>query len=71
MTVTLVEQYSVVNTLIAGVAVKCTTYKIGDTYHCVVSNLSPGANVARSSGPTPDAALVAATKRAKELFRYA
>jgi len=66
----LVEQYSVVNTVIAGVAVKCTIYRIGDTYHCVVSNLSPGANVARSSGPTPDAALVAATERAKALFRY-
>ena len=67
----LVEQYAVVNTVIAGVAVRCTTYKIGDTYHCVVANVNPGANLARSSGPTADAALVAATERAKALFRYA
>ena len=49
----------------------CTTYKIGVTFHCVVANLSPGVNVARSSGPTRESALISASQKAKQLFTNA
>lgn len=60
----LVENYEVKETEIGGVMVKRTTYKIGDMYHCIIANLSPGANIARASGDTLDAAVTAATQKA-------
>lgn len=62
---TLVEEYRTEEDVIAGVPVRCTTYKIGQLYHCVVANQSPGANVARSSGSTREAALLAAKSDAE------
>ena len=41
---------------IAGWEVNLRTYQIGDTYHCKADNVSPGANIARSSGKTRDEA---------------
>lgn len=64
----LIEEYVVQHTEIAGVAVQCTTYKIGTTYHCVVANVDPGVNIARSSGPTRECALISASQKAKRLF---
>jgi hypothetical protein len=67
----LIEEYVVHHTEIAGVPVTCTTYKIGSTYHCVVANVDPGVNVARSSGPTPESALISASQMAKQQFANA
>jgi hypothetical protein len=67
----LIEEYVIQHTEIAGVQVRCTTYKIGTTYHCVVSNVDPGVNVARSSGPTRESALINASHKAKRLFTNA
>ena len=64
----LIEEYVIQHTEIFGVAVTCTTYKIGGTYHCVVANVEPGANVARSSGPTRESALISASHKAKQVF---
>jgi hypothetical protein len=69
--VELIEDYVIQHTEIAGVAVICTTYKIGTTYHCVVANVDPGVNVARSSGPTRESALINASQKAKRLFTNA
>ena len=67
----LIEEYVVKHTEIAGVEVTCTTYKIGSTYHCVVANVDPGVNVARSSGPTRESALIRASQMAKQQFTNA
>ncbi|MGQ0657491.1 MAG: hypothetical protein ACT4NU_05255 [Chromatiales bacterium] len=32
--------------------VAITTYKIGDQYHCVIDNVSPGATIARTEAGT-------------------
>jgi hypothetical protein len=66
----LVQEYSTQRTVIAGTSVRCTIYKIGKTYHCIVASESPEAHIARSSGPTPDAALITATEAAKQQFSY-
>lgn len=68
--VALVDEYSVQRTTIQGVPVRCTIYKFGNTYHCVISSESSHAYVARSSGPTPDEALVAASEAARHQFLY-
>jgi hypothetical protein len=41
---------------IAGWDAEITTYRIGDTWHCHVDNVSPGATVARADGETREAA---------------
>jgi len=67
----LIEEYVVQHSEIVGVQVTCTTYKIGTTYHCVVANVDPGVNVARSSGPTRESALISASYKAKQLLTNA
>ena len=67
----LIEEFVVLNTEIAGVSVTCTTYKIGATFHCIVANVNPNVNVARSSGPTHESALFSASQKAKQLFTNA
>ena len=67
---TLVSEYSVSEAVVAGVEVQCAFYKIGGTYHCVISNHSPQLNVARGSGPTQEAALTTATRAAERRFTY-
>ena len=34
----------------AGFSIRVTTYKLGQTFHCSVDNVSPGAVIARTSG---------------------
>ena len=41
---------------IAGWEVNLRTYQIGDTYFCKADNVSPGANIARSTGVTREEA---------------
>jgi len=63
-----VEDYVIKNTIIAGVSVVLATYRVGEVYHCVVSNEQPEASVTRSTGSTADAALISATILAKRRF---
>jgi hypothetical protein len=41
---------------LAGWRIAIETYKLGDTYHCTVSNVDPGARFARAEGSTRDEA---------------
>jgi cytidine deaminase len=41
---------------IAGWEVNLRTYQIGSIYHCKADNVSPGANIARSTGATREEA---------------
>lgn len=66
----LVDEFSTLRTVIAGNPVRCAIYKMGNIYHCVVTSESPEVHVARSSGPTADAALSTATRAAEQRFTY-
>jgi hypothetical protein len=51
---------------LAGWEVNLRTYQIGDTYHCKADNVSPGANIARSTGATREEAEQKAIAKATE-----
>lgn len=59
---------------LAGWPVNIVSYKIGDSFHCVIDNVDPGARVARGEGPTRDAAeqqaIEAATRRLGRARRF-
>lgn len=42
------------------------SYRVGDTYHCSVDNVDPGAVIARAKGKTRQEAEEAAVKKARE-----
>ena len=50
------EQYSRRQIELAGWPISIETYKLGDVYHCTISNVDPGARFARADGPTKDEA---------------
>jgi hypothetical protein len=58
---------------LAGVKINLTSYKIGDRFYCHVSNLDPGATIARaeaaSSGEAESLALSKAAERLKSKSR--
>jgi len=62
------QEYSVTREVLEGIPVKCTVYRVGDVYHCTVSNESPGANVAKATGPTRDQAVNSAMEKARTRF---
>ena len=62
------EGYVIRHTEIAGVPVILATYKVGETFHCIVANEQHGPNVARSTGSTANDALVNATREARRRF---
>ncbi len=47
-----VEEYSRREESVAGWAITIETYKLGDTYHCTIANVDPGARFARADGST-------------------
>ena len=49
---------------IAGWAVTIETYKLGDVYHCTITNVDPGARFARGDGATKDEAETVAIEKA-------
>ena len=51
---------------IGGWEVNLRTYQIGDTFHCKADNVSPGANIARSTGATREEAEQKAIAKATE-----
>jgi hypothetical protein len=54
---------------IGGWEVNLRTYQIGDTYYCKADNVSPGANIARSTGVTRDEAEQKAIAKATDRLR--
>jgi len=59
-----VEDYSERRIEIEGWPVNVTSYKIGETYHCKVDNVSPGAAIARTTASTKEEAERTAIERA-------
>ena len=57
-TVTLIE--------LAGWKARVTSYRVGDQFHCVVDNVSPGAWIARATAATREEAEREATGQAEE-----
>ena len=50
------EDYSRRQIELAGWPISIETYKLGDVYHCTISNVDPGARFARADGSTKDEA---------------
>ena len=46
------EEHSRRRDELAGWAITIETYKLGDVYHCTISNADPGARFARADGAT-------------------
>ena len=59
------EEYSRRQQDIAGWPCDIETYKLGDVYHCSISNVDPGARFARADGPTRDDAEARALEKAE------
>ena len=51
---------------LAGWDVNITAYRIGETYHCHVDNVSPGATVSRGEASTREEAEKIAIDKARE-----
>jgi hypothetical protein len=58
------EEHSSERREIAGWPVTVETYKLGEVYHCTISNVDPGARIARGDGATRDEAERIATEKA-------
>jgi hypothetical protein len=50
------EEYSRREIEVSGWPISVETYKLGDVYHCTISNVDPGARFARADGSTKDEA---------------
>jgi hypothetical protein len=61
-----VEDYQERTLELAGWPVHLTSYRMGETFHCTADNVSPGANIARSTGATREEAEKKAIERATE-----
>jgi len=60
------KEYKEQKTLINGFPIRVTTYRIGETFHCHVANIDPGATITRSVGKTYEEAEQYALKKASE-----
>jgi hypothetical protein len=58
------EEYSRRQQELAGWPVSIETYKVGDVYHCTISNVDPGARFARADGASKDEAEQRAIEKA-------
>ncbi len=62
------EEYQERKVDVAGWPVNLASYRIGEEWHCHADNVSPGANIARTTGATREEAEQKALKRAEELL---
>jgi len=62
------EEYQERKVEVAGWPVNLASYRIGSEWHCHADNVSPGANIARTTGATRDEAEQKALQRAEELL---
>jgi len=46
------------------------SYRLGDTFHCTIDNVDPGANISRAEGKTREEAESRAVSKAKERLEY-
>jgi hypothetical protein len=58
------EDYSTHQQELAGWQVTIETYKLGAVYHCTISNVDPGARLARADGETKEEAESRAIEKA-------
>ena len=58
------QDYQVEERQINDVAVRITSYQLGDAYYCQVANADPGATIARAEGATRRQAMEAAISKA-------
>jgi hypothetical protein len=62
------EDYQERKVEVNGWQVNLTSYRLGEVFHCKADNVSPGAWLARTTGPTRDDAERTALERARELL---
>ncbi len=60
------EDYQEQQLELEGWPVKVTSYKLGETYHCTVDNVSPGAWLARASAASREDAEKQAVDKARQ-----
>ena len=60
--------YSERNLEVDGWKLRLTSYRIGDVYHCVADNVSPGSNIARGTGSSREEAEQHTLDRARKLL---
>jgi hypothetical protein len=60
------EDYSRRQGPLAGWDIEIETYKLGDVYHCTISNVDPGARFARADGATREEAERRALEKAEK-----
>ncbi|MGH9559283.1 MAG: hypothetical protein ACRD30_08575 [Bryobacteraceae bacterium] len=65
-----VENFSERKIEIDGWPVNLTSYRIGETFYCKADNVSPGAQIARTTGETLEQAEQKAIERAKERLAH-
>jgi hypothetical protein len=63
-----VEDYGERQLEVCGWPVNLTSYRLGGVYHAKADNVSPGANLARTTGATREDAEGQALKRAEQLL---
>jgi hypothetical protein len=59
------EEHSRRQIELSGWAIVVETYKLGDVYHCTISNVDPGARFARADGSTKEEAEQRALEKAE------
>lgn len=69
MTMPGAEEYRVVTKELGGLEVNVTSYKIGGRYHCHITNVDPGATIARTEGMTREEAELEALSRALQRLK--
>ena len=62
------EEYQERRVEIAGWPVNLSSYRLGAEWHCKADNVSPGAALARTTGPSREDAESKALQRAEELL---
>jgi hypothetical protein len=63
------ENYSRREIELAGWPISIETYKLGDVYHCTISNVDPGARFARADGSTREEAESRALEKASRYLK--
>jgi hypothetical protein len=59
------EEYSRRQQEVAGWPIAIETFRLGETYHCTISNVDPGARLARADGSTREEAEQRALEKAQ------
>jgi len=63
------EEFQERKTTLAGWPVNISSYRLDSVWHAKADNVSPGANLARSTGTTREEAEDSVIKRAEELLK--